>query len=440
MNKTKSNHILPIAIMFALFFMISFVTGLQNPMAIIVKNQFQASNFLSQLGNFANFLAYAFMGIPAGIILKKKGYRFTALSAVTVGFIGVGISVLSGFIYNEAADNGTLTFAVYIIGALISGFSMCMLNTVVNPMLNTLGGGGNTGNKLLQFGGATNSIGATIIPVLVAYLIGDVANANLSNARPALYIAGAIFALAFITLYFYRIPEPHILSKEELIEDKKNGSIKQLFKFRHYLLGTIAIFVYVGVENGIPNMANLLMTSKVAEGGLAMNTTVAGGIVGTYWFLMLIGRLIGGSLGTKISSKSMLSAVSGLGIALVVGAILSAQFAPDVTVKMPVFNADISFSLDSVPLYIMLLTLCGFSTSVMWGGIYNLAVEGLGKLTPAASGFFMVMVCGGGILPLIAGKVADLSNFMSSYWVIVVGLAYILFYALIGSKKSKNQQ
>ena len=138
METQKKNYVLPIAMMFALFAMISFVTGLQNPMGIIVKNQFGASNFMSQLGNAANFIAYAFMGLPAGLMLQRIGYKKTALAAVAVGFIGVGISYLSGLMSS---------FSVYLIGAFVSGFSMCMLNTVVNPMLNTLGGGGNRGNR-----------------------------------------------------------------------------------------------------------------------------------------------------------------------------------------------------------------------------------------------------------------------------------------------------
>ena len=148
METQKKNYVLPIAMMFALFAMISFVTGLQNPMGIIVKNQFGASNFMSQLGNAANFIAYAFMGLPAGLMLQRIGYKKTALAAVAVGFIGVGISYLSGLMSS---------FSVYLIGAFVSGFSMCMLNTVVNPMLNTLGGGGNRGNQLVQFGGSLNS-------------------------------------------------------------------------------------------------------------------------------------------------------------------------------------------------------------------------------------------------------------------------------------------
>src|SRR6218665_3556186 len=147
MNSEKKNYVLPIAMMFALFFMIAFVTNLPNPMGVIVKRQFGASNFLSSLGNAANFIAYAFMGIPAGILLSKVGYKRTALLAIVVGFTGGGIQYLSGQ-----------------MGSFVCGFSMCMLNTVVNPMLNTLGGGGNKGNQLIQFGGSLNSIAATIVP------------------------------------------------------------------------------------------------------------------------------------------------------------------------------------------------------------------------------------------------------------------------------------
>jgi len=200
MNSEKKNYVLPIAMMFALFFMIAFVTNLPNPMGVIVKRQFGASNFLSSLGNAANFIAYAFMGIPAGILLSKVGYKRTALLAIVVGFTGVGIQYLSG-------QMGS--FAVYLIGAFVCGFSMCMLNTVVNPMLNTLGGGGNKGNQLIQFGGSLNSIAATIVPVLVGMLMGDIMKANITDANPALFIAMGIFALTFAVLFVMDIPEPH---------------------------------------------------------------------------------------------------------------------------------------------------------------------------------------------------------------------------------------
>jgi len=418
-NQQNKSYVLPIAMMFALFFMISFVTGLQNPFGVIVKNQFMASNLESQLGNLANFIAYAFMGIPAGKMLQRIGYKKTALTAIVVGFTGVCVTFLSGI---------AGSFAVYLTGAFISGFSMCMLNVVVNPMLNTLGGGGKKGNQLLQFGGAINSIGATIVPVLVGYLIGAIsAGTSIADANPALFLAMGIFALAFIVLFSMQIPEPHAAQANvNAVKDTHSP-----MSFRHFILGAIAIFLYVGIEVGIPNIANLFMTGASENNGLGIDTTTAGSVVGTYWFLMFIGRLTGGSLGAKFSSKGMLTFVSALGILFVVLAILTPTTQ---VVNMPVFKADISFGLAEVPMSIMFLVLCGLCTSVMWGGIFNLATEGLGKYTAAASGIFMAMVCGGGILPAIQGAVADVVGYVESYWVIVLALAFLLFYALVGSK------
>jgi len=423
MTKNQKSYALPIAMMFALFAMVSFVTGLTNPLGLIVKEQFQAANWMTQLGNAANFIAYAFMGIPAGLMLKRVGYKKTALVAVAVGFIGVGIQFLSGQIGS---------FYIYLTGAFVSGFSMCMLNAVINPLLNTLGGGGKKGNQLIQFGGSLNSISATIVPVLGGYLIGTISSSTkLSDANPAMFIAMGIFAIVFVVLATMEIPEPHK-------EDDTKKSVKEAhspLSFRHFILGSIAIFVYVGVEVGIPNFVNLFLTTAkdaVGASGLGFETAVAGSIVGTYWFLMMIGRLAGGVLGAKFSSKTQLSTVASLALVF----LLIGMFAPtESTVLMPVFQSDISFGIVSVPVGVMFFILCGLCTSIMWGGIFNLAVEGLGKYTAMASGIFMVMVCGGGILPLIQGVVADMTNsYMSSFWVIFAGVAFMLYYALIGCK------
>lgn len=418
MESTKQkNYVLPIAMMFALFAMISFVTGLPQPFGAIVQNEFGASNFEATLGFFANFIAYAFMGIPAGMLLQKIGYKKTALIAIVVGFVGVGIQVLSS----------KMGFATYVAGAFVSGFSMCMLNTVVNPMLNTLGGGGKKGNQLIQMGGSLNSVSATIVPVLVGYLMGTVVEERtIAKALPALYIAMAIFAVAFLVLFIMNIPEPSLAKANNNAKNEHSP-----LAFRHFKLGALAIFVYVGIEVGIPHFAGLFMMTPEAGGGLAIDSTIAGSVVGTYWFLMLIGRLVGASLGGKFTSKAMLTVASGVGILFIILAFIC----PITTmVSMPVFKSDISFGVAQVPISIMFMALCGLCTSIMWGGIFNLAVEGLGKYTEAASGIFMVLVCGGGILPLIQGQIADISGFMTSYVVILVALAYLLFYALVGCK------
>ena len=184
--------------MFLLFGMISFVTNLASPMGDILKNQFNIPNWQGTLGVFANFIAYAVMGIPAGSLLQKKGYKTTALIAIAVGFIGVGIQTLSG-----VAES----FFIYLIGAFIAGFSMCLLNTVVNPMLNRLGGGGNKGNQLIQIGGSFNSLCGTAVIIITGLLIPSIMDAKISDVFPLMYTALAIFAFAFVVILLTKIPE-----------------------------------------------------------------------------------------------------------------------------------------------------------------------------------------------------------------------------------------
>ena len=424
-QEKKNGKIIAIITMIFLFGMISFVTNLAAPMGIVLKNQFDVSNALGMLGNFGNFIAYAVMGIPSGILLQRVGYKKTALIAVAIGFIGVGIQFLSGHSSPEMA------FAVYLIGAFVAGFSMCLLNTVVNPMLNKLGGEGNKGNQLIQVGGSFNSVMA-ITPMFVGILIaGSIEKATISQIFPVMYTAMAVFAFAFFVLLFVRIPEPNAAATTEPISTLMKGALK----FRHFVLGAIAIFVYVGIEVGVPGTLNLFLTDPVEKGGAGIASTISGFVVGTYWFLMLIGRLAGASLGAKVSSKAMLTFTSALGLILVFLAIFSST---GTLVNLPVLQQSatggLSFGFAEVPINAMYLVLVGLCTSIMWGGIFNLAVEGLGKYLAAASGLFMVLVCGGGILPVIQGWVADVAGFMASYWVIIAALAYLLYYGLVGCK------
>ena len=425
-QEKKNGKIIAIITMIFLVGMISFVTNLAAPMGIVLKNQFDVSNALGMLGNFGNFIAYAVMGIPSGILLQRVGYKKTALIAVAIGFIGVGIQFLSGHSSPEMA------FAVYLIGAFVAGFSMCLLNTVVNPMLNKLGGEGNKGNQLIQVGGSFNSVMATITPMFVGILIaGSIEKATISQIFPVMYTAMAVFAFAFFVLLFVRIPEPNAAATTEPISTLMKGALK----FRHFVLGAIAIFVYVGIEVGVPGTLNLFLTDPVEKGGAGIASTISGFVVGTYWFLMLIGRLAGASLGAKVSSKAMLTFTSALGLILVFLAIFSST---GTLVNLPVLQQSatggLSFGFAEVPINAMYLVLVGLCTSIMWGGIFNLAVEGLGKYLAAASGLFMVLVCGGGILPVIQGWVADVAGFMASYWVIIAALAYLLYYGLVGCK------
>ena len=420
MTQQKKGNLLAIIVMILLFGMISFVTNLASPMGDVLKNQFGVANWMGTLGVFANFIAYAVMGIPAGNLLQKRGYKFTALAAVSVGFTGVGVQTIAGLL------SGNLAFGIYLLGAFIAGFSMCMLNIVVNPMLNKLAGGGNRGNQLLQIGGSFNSFMGTAVIFLTGVFVPSIVDAEIKQVFPLMFIALAIFAVAFVVIMFTQIPEsaPQVATKSET---SKVGPMS----FRHFVLGAVAIFIYVGVEVGIPNV----LQKWLQNGGLSVESGaegIAATVAATYWLLMLVGRLTGAALGAKVSAKTMLTAVSVLGLGLVLGAMF---LDPANSVNLPVFKGTEGFGVANVPVNAALLVLCGLCTSVMWGGIFNLAVEGLGKYTEKASGIFMALVCGGGILPLLQNYVVDLTdNYLVSYWVIVAGLAYLLFYALIGSK------
>ncbi len=490
-----------IIIMIALFAMIAFVTNLCTPMATIIKNQGNISNVVAQIGNYGNFVAYLVMGIPAGILISKYGYKNTALIGLAIGILGILIQWCSGLMNVE--ENLYGVFAVYLVGAFIAGFCMCILNCVVNPMLNILGGGGNAGNQLIQTGGVFNSTAAVACYILMGALIADQSRAKISDATPALMIALGIFVVAFIIIYFTKIEEP---AQEKV----QLGHIKKALSYRHFALGALGIFLYMGIEVGVPNFVQQYLStdkqetldkkaavlsqyeagtlslaeatdnylriytadstftstnadtqaqlakdrSKVSfqienkeitsaslastHAGLGIAGNIVGMLVAVYWFMMLIGRLVGASIGGKVSSRAMITTVSTITLLLVI----FGMFAPaDVLVSFPGVDwGKLEVVWQEVPLGVFAFLLVGLFTSVMWGGIFNMAVEGLGKYTAIASGIFMTMVFGCAVMMFIQALVADAVGYIQSYWVVVFCAAYLLFYALVGSRVSKSEK
>ena len=486
MNQQKQNgNLIAIVAMCFLFAMISFVTNLAAPFGTIWKNQYAGANTLGMMGNMMNFLAYLFMGIPAGNMLVKIGYKKTSLTAMAVGFVGLLVQYLSSTfgaeteVFALGEYSIKMNFIIYLLGAFICGFSVCMLNTVVNPMLNLLGGGGNKGNQLIQLGGAVNSLSATLTPLFVGVLIGTVTpKTAMTDVVPLLFIAMGVFAVTFIIISFVSIPEPH-LRKGKVEKVKFSHSP---WSFRHTVLGVIGIFIYVGIEIGIPGTLNFYLADSSDKGAgiLANGAAIGGAITAIYWLLMLVGRLTSSVISGKVSTRTQLIAVSTTAILFT----LIAIFTPtNVGINVPTMvydpvaktteiltnagmpaneisafianpseeslsaqaellsashmtPADVMRSLETpkVPISALFLVLCGLCTSIMWGGIFNLAVEGLGKYTAQASGIFMMMVVGGGIFPLLQQVISDAVGYMASYWLIIFMLAYLLFYGLVGCK------
>ena len=429
-KKQQNGSAIAIVTMFFLYAMISFVTNLGAPIGVIWKNQPEigGSNVLGIMGNFMNFFAYLFMGIPAGKMLTKVGYKKTALIGIAVGFFGVLIQYLSGF------SGGIPGFCIYLLGAFVSGFSVCILNTVVNPMLNLLGGGGNRGNQLNMIGGTLNSLSGTMTPMLVGALIGTVtASTKMADVNLVMFIAMAVFACAFFILLFIPIEDPEMgkVTADTVFEHSP-------WSFRHTLLGVIAIFVYVGVEVGIPGGLNFYLSDTTAKGAwvnpeTVLNAaTIGGAVAAMYWLLMLVGRLVSSAIAGKVSSRQMMLCTTTVAMILIVAAMLTPK---SVTVSMPLVKIlEGTVEMITVPMSALLLVLCGLCTSVMWASIFNLATEGLGKYTAQASGIFMMMVVGGGVLPVVQNFFADFMGYMPSYFVYLLAVAYMFYYALIGCK------
>lgn len=414
-----------IIVMIALFAMIAFVTNLCSPMANIIKAQGDIPEFLAQIGNYGNFVAYLVMGIPAGMLIAKFGYKKTALIGLAIGITGILIQWCSGLL--DAQSNLGLVFTIYLIGAFIAGLCMCILNCVVNPMLNILGGGGNSGNQLIQLGGVFNSSAAVAVYILMGALIGEITKETaISDATPALMIALGIFVLAFVVIMVTKIDEPEQTPVDVSL-------IKGAMSYRHFALGALAIFLYMGIEVGVPTYVNMYLVNTPE---LGITAATAGLIVAVYWFMMLIGRFVGASIGNKVSSRAMITTVSSATLVLV----LFGMFAPtDTLVSFPGIDwGTLTLIWAQVPVGIFAFLLVGLCTSVMWGAIFNMAVEGLGKYTAIASGIFMTMVVGGAVMLGIQAQVAEMTDYITSYWVVVFCAAYILFYALVGSKPAKK--
>ena len=410
--------------MMFLFAMIAFVTNMAAPFGTIWKQHYE---WAGMMGNMMNFAAYLFMGIPAGMMITRYGYKKTALVALALGFVGIAIQYVSSTMDGDALG----TYVVYLLGAFVCGFCVCILNTVVNPMLNLLGGGGNRGNQLIQTGGSLNSLAATLTPMLAGSMIGEITkDTSLKAVTPLLLIALVIFAASFIIVWFTQLTEPETEKSDVM------GGIKGALGYRQLVLGIVAIFFYVGIEVGIPGQLLFYLSEPVAEGGVLGSAAIAGLIAGVYWLLMLVGRFVSAFISGKVSSRMQLTVTSSVAIVL----LLVAIFMPE-TSKMSLTVPDLAESTliqAEVPVKVLFIILCGICTSVMWGVIFNLATEGLGKYTATASGLFMTMVVGGGVMPLIQNLTATRIGDIQSYWLVVAMLAYMLFYALAGSRPAKK--
>ena len=428
----KSGGMIAIVTMFALYAMCGFVTYLAAPAGAVWQEQpgINGSNALGMMGNMMNFLAYLLMGYPAGSLLQRIGYKKTALLATGSGAAGILIQIASGYLKLDNIAGIPAAWFVYLFGALVSGASNCLLNTVICPMLNQIVGGGKKGNQLNLAGSACNSVCAAAAPILLGSVVGQITkNTQFSDISGVLFAAAGVFVLATVIISMLPIANPTSRPTTGVVYERNALS------FRHCLLGVIGIFLYMGIEAGIPTtMMQWLRAEAGPLGGGASAMQVATWMSGGVMIMMLIGRLTGAAIGGLVSPRTMLLTASGGALVLVIAGLMMQSVTIPFNVQVAEETGAVVAKTLQVPITAFCFVATGIFVSVMWGVIFNLSTEGLGKYTEQASGLFMMMVVGGGIIPFLQNWIADKWGFMWAYVVPAACLAYLFVYALAFTK------
>lgn len=416
--KTKSaNYLGPFITMVFLFFIVGFLTTANTQFQGPLKEAFLSkagglTNTIATLITFSWFLAYPIAGGVGSKWVAKFGYKGTLIRGILVMFLGLFFFFLSSWFtvrFPEAdlAISGSLIpagYFIFLIGSFTVGASATILQVVLNPYLSACDVKGTQPVQRLAIGGSSNSVGTTTAPYFVTGIVfGGVAMTDVKVEQltvPFLSLM-AVAALLFVIIRRLNLPDIEGTRAEEgeTLEDS-------VWSFRHLTLGVVAIFFYVGAEVCIG--ANINMYA------IEMDFYSPALLATLYWGGMLVGRLVGSSL-SKVSPKIQLIVTTSTATALIILAIILNN--------------------------LWLLAAVGLFHSIMWGAIFTLSVNKLGKYTNAASGVFMIGVIGGAIFPLLQGLIADLSGGWRLSWLMVIACElYMLYYAIWGSKVRKTAE
>ena len=380
-------------------------------------------NILTSCITFSFFLAFLIMGAPSAKYIENNGYKKSLITGLIILMGAFGIYELSAYIF-ETVDMATFAptiqeakaqgdsfkytgpmviptaYYVFLLAAFVAGSALTFLQAVLNPYIAACNVNGTTPVTRGSIAGSGNSTMTTIGPLLVAHII-FAGKSGLDIELSSLYLPFLVlFVLVGILIVaLMKVSLPAIASAE-----KKEGEVleKSVWSFSHLALGVVAIFMYMGVEVTVGANINLYAESF---GFLPKEAALLATI---YWGLMLVGRLCGSFL-SGISAQMQLTATSVLaGLCVLVGMLTNNPY---------------------------ILIGAGLFHSIMWGAIFALAIDKLGKYTSAGSGALMMGVVGGAVLPLLQGVLADVLGSWQWTWALVVAAeAYLLFYALSGHK------
>ena len=410
------NYTGPFITMVFLFFIVGFLTTANTQFQIPLRQTFLAGvdnlkNTFSTLIIFSWFLAYPLCGGTGSRWISRYGYKGTLLLSLLVMIAGLALFYASS-LFTEKFPDATISvgdanvpwgFFIFLTGSFVLGASVTILQVVVNPYLTACTVRGTQPIQRLAIGGSANSVGTTIAPYFVTGVVfAGLPMTEISIDQLMLPFIGliAVVAVVYAFLYFTALPDIEGTRIDSAEADTSTDT--NVWRHRHFLLGVVAIFCYVGAEVCIGGSVNVYAERL----GYSESQFVL--MVTAYWGLMLVGRLCGSTL-SKISPRTQLLVTTSCAATLVALAVIF---------QNPWF-----------------LVAVGLFHSIMWGAIFTLSVAGLGRLTSIASGKFMIGVFGGALFPLVQGLLADAFGSWRPTWLLVLACeAVMLFYAISGSK------
>lgn len=414
----NKNYTVPLILMVGLFFMIGFITVLNDVLIPSLKGVFNITeNWKLMLIQFCFFGAYGITSIPSGLIIAKIGYKKGLILALTI--MGSGL-----FLFVPAAT--VISYELFLVALFTVATGLTLLQVAINPYLISLGRP-EKGAARLIVGGALNSTATFVGPIIGGALIlkpGLITAIEKADAVKGPYIVLALITIAIgVFLYFFKLPKLEVEAEVK--------STETYGKFKHLLFGSAAIFFYVGAEVAIGSLLILYLHED-----FHIEEKFASSLVAYYWGGAMVGRIIGSIIGQRIKANVMLSIVT---IAAVILVSLS-MFGVVTPVNIPVMIMDtdpkfmIEFVTIPVPMCAFLLVLVGLLNAVMWPCIFSLGIAKLGSFTSKGSGLMCSMVVGGAFVPLIQGELADNVGYNASFIVCVVCYIYLAFFALKGYK------
>lgn len=404
-QKTQPNYTFALIVVFIVCFLIGFVTTMNNSMIPFCSKAF---NLTAQDGQYVNSAFYGayLLAIPFSLLMSKIGYKGTLVLGLAV--VGIGF-IINSYGINSAIASGSAVYPVFLGTMCIVAMGIVMLQNVANPYVMVLGSP-EKGAFRMTLSQALNSVATTVAPMFIAQVIiaGKTPSAEYV---PGPYLGLGIFTLVVCAiLVFLKLPKIDE-GKQSAEAGEKVIEKSSVFKYVHVWLGALGIFMYMGVEIGVPSMLKYRFEILPEYMGQDVSDIVTS-FLSFYWGGMMVGRFIGAGILAKFEPRKLLTACVGLGAASIL--------------------ASLCFSTSMVGIYLMLAA--GLFHSVMWPLVFNLGLQKLGRHTKAASGVINTGVIGAAILMPIMGAIVDTTGVIIAMCIMFVYYAYIFWFCNFGSK------